>query len=252
MQLLNPLSLLLSLLLFTTSAAQAAKLTVATEGAYPPFNFYDEAGNLTGFDVEIALALCAEMEVECELVTRDWDKLIPALVNRDVDLVVASMASTPERDEQVDFTQHYYRSHVTFVGRSGLVEHNDPESLSGMRLATGKSTIQADYLIAHYPDNELILTDDMEQALELLRSGKVDLVLSDTTFTLTFLQSPEGQGFDYIGEPLRNDILKSEACIAVTEGNDDLRRQLNEAIERIRLNGQYDRIRIKYFLFDIY
>lgn len=239
-------------LLFGPPAVLAAKLRVATEGAYPPFSYFDDAGQLAGFDVDIAQALCEQLAAECELSARPWEELIPALVSGEVDFVVASMGSSEERDLLVDFTGHYYRSHSIFVGPRDVQSEISPSALAGQRLVSGKGTLQSKYLQEFYPNSEIILTEDMEQAIGLLRSGSADLIFSDTIFMLQFLQSDQGEGYDFIGSPLRNALLKSEACIAVQQGNDQLRILLNRAIEQIRLNGVYDRINQKYFPFDIY
>ncbi|MBW8298952.1 MAG: transporter substrate-binding domain-containing protein, partial [Hydrogenophaga sp.] len=104
----------------TALSAQAAdKLVIGTEGAYPPFNFVSADGKVGGFDVEIGMALCAEMKVECEVVTQDWDGIIPALQAKKFDFMIASMFITPERAEKVAFTKSYYKAPMTHIAQKG-------------------------------------------------------------------------------------------------------------------------------------
>ncbi len=95
-------------LIIGTQAFAAEKLRIGTEGAYPPFNLIDASGKVVGFDLDISHALCAKMKVECEVVTSDWDGIIPALNAGKFDFLAASMSVTEERKNAVDFTDHYY------------------------------------------------------------------------------------------------------------------------------------------------
>src|SRR3954470_11303199 len=97
------------------ASAQGAKIKIGTEGAYPPFNMMTADGKLVGFDVDIANALCAQMKVECELVTQDWDGMIPALQAGKFDAIVASMTITEERKQQVAFTNKYYTTPLSLI-----------------------------------------------------------------------------------------------------------------------------------------
>ena len=94
-------------LIIGTQAFAAEKLRIGTEGAYPPFNLIDASGKVGGFDVEIAQALCAKMGAECEVVTSDWDGIIPALNAKKFDYLVSSLSITDERKQAVDFTEPY-------------------------------------------------------------------------------------------------------------------------------------------------
>ncbi|ATG75025.1 ABC transporter substrate-binding protein [Zobellella denitrificans] len=243
---------LLAWWLATAFPALADRLVVATEGAYPPFNYHDEQGRLTGFDVDIALALCRAMAAECELVAEEWDKLLDGLEQGRFDLVVASMARTPARAERADFSEYYYRTHSMFAGQANRHADVSPQTLAGLRLATGVDTIQAEFLQQRYRQSHILLARSQEEALAWLAEGKVDLVLSDSINLLSFLQSPAGSPFDYVGEPLADEILQAEARIAVAKGRRALLERINKAITTIRLNGSYDHINRQYIPFSVY
>jgi polar amino acid transport system substrate-binding protein len=247
---LTVFALLLTLLL--GQSVHAAPLRVATEGNYAPFSYHDAAGTLGGFDVEIAQALCLQMQAECTVQAIAWGELIPSLEAGKVDMIVASMARTPERELRVDFSDYYYQSHSVFAGRAGIAADTSPDSLAGLRLAIIGGTIQADFAQQRYSRSPLLLVAHQEEAFNLLLAGKADLVLSDTINLLDFLQQPKAAGYDFIGPPLLAETLSSKAHIAVRKGEHRLLKQLNRALEEIRLNGAYDRINRHYFPFSIY
>lgn len=235
-----------------TVAEAAEKLRIATEGAYPPFNYVDAAGQLAGFDVDIAKAICADIQSECSFVAVPWNDLIGGLEKGDYDLIVASMAPTAERAERIAFSDSYYRSHASFVGDAATVGDTTPEALAGRRIVVASGTIQADYAHKFYPKSEIVEGADVPEALALLAAGKGDITLIDAINGLDWMQSPEGERFTYIGDPVTSDFLQSSANVAARKDAGDLVERVNEAIKHLRLNGSYERINSAYFPFSIF
>jgi ABC-type amino acid transport substrate-binding protein len=244
----------IAMVLTMAGAAKAdeLKLRVATEGAYPPFNSIDASGNLVGFDVDIAKALCQEIKATCSFVAVPWDDIINRLEKDEYDLVVASMSFTEERAKRMEYSASYYRSHSAFAGDPSRFKDISPAALKSFRIAAGSNTIQSEYLQKTYPDSKIVLTKDEPEAQRLLQAGEVDLVLADSIDLMTFLQSPENSKFDYVGDPVTNGFLKSSAHITAHKGNAELIKKVNDALDQIRLNGTYDRINNTYFPFSIY
>lgn len=228
------------------------KLTIATEGAYPPFNYIDESGKLAGFDVDIALALCEAMNTECEIVAVKWDGILKGLNKGLYDAIIASMAATPEREKVADFTTYYYRSRSTFVGNPDRPFTQTREGVKGLVLTAQKGTVQAQYLKNKFEGAATIaLADTTEEAFARLAAGKADAVLSDSLTIYDFLQTEKGKPFDFVGTPLPANDPSSEAAIAVRKDS-ELKKRFNEALKKIRLTGIYDKINRQYFPFSIY
>ena len=236
-------------LAFGTQAIAADKLRIGTEGAYPPFNLIDASGKVVGFDVDIANALCAKMKVECEVVTSDWDGIIPALNASKFDFIVASMSITEERKQAVDFTDPYYTNKLQFIGPKGTEFKTDKASLKGKVIGAQRATIAGTWAEDNLGDTiELKLYDTQENAYLDLASGRVDGVLADTFVNWEWLKSDAGKGFEFKGDPVFDN---DKIGIAVRKG-DPLQGKLNEALKAIVADGTYKKINDKYFPFSIY
>lgn len=234
-------------------ASAAERLRIATEGAYPPFSFTNEQGQLAGFDVDIAQELCRRLEKDCEVIAVPWNELLPGLAAGRYTVIVASMAKTPEREQQAEFTDSYYRTRNVFIGRrnAGLTQVN-PETARGKTLATQAGTIYVDYLKKHYPAAKLKFTATLTDAFTALVRGEVDLVLADNLSAFEFLRSSAGQTLDIIGPPLPINETSEAAYIQVRKGDIPLRDAINAALRKLWLDGAYHRINARYFPFDIY
>lgn len=233
-------------------AQESGKLKIATEGAYPPFNSQTADGTLVGFDVDIANALCAEMKVECQIVSQDWDGIIPALQGGKFDAVIASMTITEERKEKVSFTNKYYTTPLSLVAaKDSDLASPEPEALKGKTVGAQASTTQSIYADEHYAkagaDVKLYPTQD--EVMADLVNQRLDAVVADKFVLVDWLKATGQDCCKMIGD-LKG--TNSEAGIAVRKDNDALRQKLNAAIDAIVANGTYGKINAKYFEFDIY
>jgi arginine/ornithine transport system substrate-binding protein len=239
-------------------AAQAQaqdKVRIATEGAYAPFNFKAPDGTLQGFDVDIAKALCDRAHLECTIVAQDWDGIIPGLLAKKYDAIIASMSITDERRKKVDFTNKYYQTPARFVEKKGANFTISKEGLKGKTIGAQRSTIHAQYLQDNYADvADIKLYDSQENADLDLNAGRLDLVLADSIVLLEgFLNKPDGKDFEFVGPELKDPKWFGDgAGIAIRPGDAKLKDAFNKALAEIRKDGTYDKIDAKYFPFSIY
>lgn len=226
------------------------KVRIGTEGAYPPFNFYDANNELQGFDVDIAKALCDKMKVTCEFVAQDWDGIIPALQAGKYDAIVASMTITEERKQAIDFTDKYYNTPSAFVtAKDGGLTDTSAEGLAGKTIGAQSSTIQATYLEENYPGLEVRLYPTQDEANLDLASGRIDAMLVDKLVAMEWLDSGNGDCCRFTGDdvPIGDGI-----GIGVRKADQELKEMINKAIAEILADGTYEAINAKYFPFSIY
>jgi len=251
------LTVCLGIIIFLTGfeiGFAADKLVIATEGAYPPFNYVDPDGNLKGFDVEIADALCQQMEISCKMIVQEWDGMIPGLLAKKYDVIVASMSITAERKKAVNFTGHYYRVPARFVARKGAGLEISKTGLKGKRVGVQRATTYANYLNGVFKDVvDVVYYASVENHNLDLITGRVDIVLAQAIFMNKWLESPEAKDFEVVGEPIWNQKYIGEgAGIAMHKQNSKLLAQFNKALQEIVANGTHKRIADKYFSFDVY
>jgi arginine/ornithine transport system substrate-binding protein len=239
--------------LAATAQAQTKKIRIGVEGAYPPFSQIDTDGKLKGFDIDIANALCAEMKVECVMVQQAFDGMIPGLLSRKLDAVVASMSITEERKKSVDFSDKYYQTPARFVAKSDSKLDVSVAGLKGKRIGVQRTTIHDRFATATFKDAQIVRYTKQDDAFLDLAAGRLDGALVDLiAASVGFLKTPQGKGYAFIG-PVFDDpqFFGVGAGVAVRKG-DPLRGQLNAAIAALRTNGTYKKIQDKYFDFDVY
>jgi len=237
---------LAALALAGTAVAQET-LTVGTEAAYKPFAFVLPSGELTGFDVDITKALCAEMAVTCEIVNQSFDGLIPALNATKIDAIVASMSITPDRLEAIDFAGPYYTVPALFIAPKGSGAEISPEGLDGKFVGVQRGSTMADYIEANFPDARVQVYDTSDAANLDLASGRVDLVFADSVVLQDFLATPDGAGFEAVGEPVYDaEVLGTGAGIGLRKGETELKEKFDAALAAIIASGEYQTINDKY------
>lgn len=227
---------------------------VATEGAYPPFNYYDTNNNLIGFDIEITAALCAKIKVKCTIVAQDWDGIIPGLLANKYDTIIASMSITEERKKKIAFTNKYYASPPRFVAAKSMnVTDTSPAALKGKTVGVQSATTHSNYIEAYYPDAKVKFYGTQDEANLDLASGRLDIILADSLVLLEWMKTDAGKDFEFVGPTIDDKkIFGAGEGIATRKGDLHLRDMLDHAILDIRADGTYQKINAKYFPFSIY
>lgn len=232
------------------TGAMAESLNICVEGAYPPFSYTEASGEIAGFDVDIANALCAEMGNECAILKTEWDGIIPALLEGKCDAIIASMSITADRMEVIDFTVKYYNTPARFVGREGMTL----ESLDGAVVGVQRGTVHQDFLEGEFPNVQTRLYGSQDELNLDLVAGRIDALIADSVaMDESFLKTEAGAGFAFFGGSYADPQYFGEgAGIGIRKGEEALRDGFSAAIAAIRASGEYAAINAAYFDFDVY
>ena len=230
-------------------------MRIGVEGAYPPFSSVTADGKLVGFDIDIANALCEEMGAQCTLVQQDWDGIIPALLARKYDAIIASMSITDERKKKVAFTGKYYQTPAKFARRKGSGIEISKAGMKGKTVGVQRATTHDNFISAEFGDAvEIKRYGTQDEAYLDAVAGRLDLLLADSVaMKVGFLDTDKGKDWEFAGPGYTaKEYFGDGAGIAVRKKDGDLVDKLDAAIAAIRANGTYDAIAKKYFEFDVY
>ena len=245
-------------LIFAAGTIQAKDwkiVRIGVEGAYPPFSFTTADGKLEGFDIDIARALGKAMGVEIKLVAQDWDGIIPALMARKYDAIIASMTITEERKKKVAFSNKYYNTPAKFVTKKGSVKEFTKDSLKGKTVGVQRATTHDSYLTDNYgKDVKIKRYASQDDAYLDMAAGRLDFLLADSVaLSDGFLKKPEGKDFEFVGPDMTDVRWFGEGVgVACRKKDKDLVEMFNKAIDQIRADGTYKKIQDKYFDFNVY
>ena len=240
--------------LSATAASAQDTLTIATEGAYPPFNFKQADGTLAGFDVDIAKALCDNMKADCKIVAQDWDGIIPGLLAHHYDAIVASMSITDERKKKIAFTSPYYHTAGAMaVLKSAPLPGNTPDDLKGKTLGVQSSSTFSTLIEDKYKDAEVRQYGTVDEALLDLVAGRVDAVMADKITLTEWFKKSGNDCCELTGNDIKDShYLGDGVGIGIRQAEPELQEKLNKALAAIVADGTYKTINAKYFPFSIY
>ncbi|MFC7776618.1 arginine ABC transporter substrate-binding protein [Pantoea sp. GCM10028869] len=226
------------------SASAAQTLRFATEASYPPFEFVDSDNKIQGFDVDLANALCKEMDATCTFTNQAFDSLIPSLKFRRFDAVMAGMDITPDREKQVLFSKPYYDNSAIFIAQKGKMA--DVAALKGKRVGVQNGTTHQKYLSEKHSDITVVPYDSYQNAVLDLKNGRIDAVFGDTAVVNEWLK--QNANLAPLGEKVTDkDYFGTGLGIAVRQGNSELQGKFNAALEKIKADGTYKTIYSKWF-----
>lgn len=231
-----------------TAQAQDRNLRVAFDIPYEPFEYRDENGELTGFEVELATAMCEELNANCEFVIQAWDGMIPGLLARKFDIIMSSMSITPERAERVLFSEPYYITPGGWFGPESFnTDVTDMDAMKGKNVGVQRGTTMDTYV-----------TENMGGVVSIKRYTTAEdmvLDLEGQRLDAVFVDYPVGEqtilnrdGFKEVGESVK---LGEGVGVAMRKRDADLAEDINAALRKLKEDGTYDAIMAKYFNYDI-
>lgn len=257
-------------------AKEWKKVRIATEGSYPPWNFTDASGKLTGFEIELGNELCRRMGAECEWIAQEWEGLIPGLNAGKFDGIMASMGATEKRRQVVDFSDYYaYQSSHFVTAKSNplaqaipatekviFLEKMTPESeslmadlkkaLKGKVLGAQVSTNQAKFIDTHFKDVcEMREYKTAEQVDMDLAAGRIDAAVVSLTYLKPLIASEKGKDLILAGPVLRGNPFPIGNGVALRKDDTDLKEKLNAAIAEAIKDGTIGKLSMKWFKYDV-
>jgi polar amino acid transport system substrate-binding protein len=249
------MAIVLALSLVPARAEEPIRFGFSDE-PYPPFFSKDQNGAYAGWEFELMKLICAHMQAECVVVPTGWDGMIPSLLQHKIDVIWASMSSTPERRQVIAFTDKYYDSPSVFIGPKSVpvtIDFAKPDALKGMTIGVQTATIHASYLAKHFDGTvDTKLYDTFDNATADLVAGRIDLVFADRISLSLFLKSPAGGEMEIKAAAPPDELLGRGVAGGLRKEDTALKVRLDGAIAAVRADGSYDALAKRHFDFDIY
>ncbi|MBL8587577.1 MAG: transporter substrate-binding domain-containing protein [Methylobacteriaceae bacterium] len=246
----------LALVLGDASVAETGdRVRIAFEGARPPWNMLDARGELAGFEVELARALCLRLALTCQFVQQDWDQLLPGLSAGSHDVVMSALTPTEERRAGVDFGAPYLRMPLAFAAARGRTPRPfDPAALAGRAVGVEQGGAQEEWIERVYKDADVRRYASLEEAMLDLAAGRIEFVAGPKDALAAFIDTrKEARCCRILGDAPRDPAYRGEAfAMAFRKTDAALRARFDKALAEALADGSYEAIRKKYFAWPIY
>jgi ABC-type amino acid transport substrate-binding protein len=231
----------------------AFKITIATEAAYPPFNYLDKKGLPAGFEMELAQDACQRMKAECEFIAVKWDDLIPGLLDKKFDIIMSSLEVNNERRRRLGLSRRYYLSPGAFIAEKGQPFDGPPTLLRNKRIGVQKDSTHADWLDKSFRRSAQIKRyASVADALQGLQKEEVDAVFGDKAQLWLWSQKPEGKCCEVMGQDIKdNQTLGVGVSAGLRREDIKLREALNKALAEMTSDGTFKKLNDKYFPFSL-
>jgi ABC-type amino acid transport substrate-binding protein len=231
----------------------AFKITIATEAAFPPFNYLDRKGMPAGFEMELAQEACQRIKAECEFIVLKWDELIPGLLEKKFDIIMSSLEVTRERRQRLGLSRRYYLSPGAFIAAKGAPFDGPPSLLRNKRIGIQKESMHADWADKSFRRSaQLKRYGTVEEALNALANDEIDAVFGDKAQLWLWSQKPEGKCCELVGQDIKDTQTLGVGVAAGLRKEDvKLRDALNKAFADMISDGTYKKINEKYFPFPL-
>ncbi|WP_265975283.1 transporter substrate-binding domain-containing protein [Brucella intermedia] len=273
-------ALFVSALVLTTASVHAEgkkwdKITIATEGAFRPYNFTKPDGTLDGYEVDLYKNLCGRMKVECTMVAQPFDSIIPALNAGKFDAIMAGLTATPKREETIDFTLSYGLTPQTFAtlkdspfatlphtGKTLYLAKDEAASqkiiddvaaeIKGRTVGVQTASLGLSLLDKYFKDSTVIREYKTTDQHDLdLKSGRVDLVVASLAYLSDAAKKPGNEDIVMTGPYFKGGILGRGVAVGIRKNEPELQAMFNEAIEAAKADGTIKKLSEKWFGFDV-
>lgn len=244
---MKKIALALSCILALGSTALSAQdLKLAVDVPYEPFEFKAPDGTLTGFEIDLGNAVCAEIKANCEWVIQAWDGIIPGLLARKYDAIMSSMSITEERAKKVLFSEGYYNTPSGWFAPKSGISAISKDTLKGKKIGVQRGTIQDGHATDNYGDVAEIKRYTTADDLVLdLKGGRTDIVLVD--FPVGESTILKDDKYNAVGQIQIGDGVG----VAFRKRDTELAEKFNQALSKLKADGTYDTIMKKYFKYNI-
>lgn len=270
-------AIIASLTMLTIAAPIQAQdyksITIATEGAYAPYNFKDASGNLVGFDIDLANDLCKRMEIECTIIEQAWDGIIPSLVSGRYDAIVAAMGIQPAREEVIAFSRPYLFTPMRFVALEGspllditgaldiltlddvsveeqAVLEQYAAEFAGVKFGVQGGTSHEAFMTQVMPTVPLSVYDTIDNMILDLGSGRVDAGLASVSFLKPLTDKPEGADLRIFGPSMTGGPFGKGVGVGIRKSDPELRAMFDKAINEAVADGTVKALSTKWFGYD--